>query len=480
MSTIKSQADVEKLIQDENIEFVSVRFTDLLGQQRAFTIPTEQLIDEAFGRGLFFDGSSVAGFQKINNSDMKLVPEPDTSFIDPFRTHKTLDMYFDVVTPVTSEPYSRDPREVAIKAEAYLKYTGIADTANFGLEPEFFMFDTVSYDTTMKGSYFHIDADEAHWNSGSHADSINTPGLPNKGFKMREGEGYFQLPPLDHEEEVRAQMLHNLTAVGLSVEKGHHEVAEGQHEIDYRFNDMLHACDDLETFKYVVRETAHSMGKVVTFMPKPMAGENGTGMHCHQSLWKDGKPLFYSDEGYAGLSDIARWYIGGLIQHAPAVLAFTNPTTNSYRRLVPGFEAPIDLVYSARNRSAAIRVPLAGNKPSNKRFEFRVPDTTCNPYLGLSAQLMAGLDGILNRIEPPKPIDKNLYELPPEEATGIKTVPSSLSGALDALEADHDFLMQGDVFTQDLLDAWVSIKRDEITQQSIVPTPMEYDMYFNA
>jgi glutamine synthetase len=479
VNDIKTEADVSKFIHDQGIEFVSVRFCDLLGQEQHFTIPSDQLMGEAFSRGLFFDGSSIIGFQKINNSDMKLVPNVDTCYVDPFRTHKTLDMYFDVVTPVTSEPYSRDPRQVAKKAEAYLKYTGIADTAYFGVEPEFFMFDTARYDTSMKGSFYSIDTTEAHWNSGARADSVNTPDTPNRGYKMREGGGYFPVPPLDHSQDVRDQMVENLMKCGLKLERAHHEVAEGQQEINYRFNDLLHAADDLQTYKYVVRETAREFGKVVTFMPKPMAGENGTGMHCHQSLWKDGKPLFYSDEGYAGLSDLCRWYIGGLIKHAGSVLAFTNPTTNSYRRLVPGYEAPVDLVYSARNRSAAIRIPLAGNKPSEKRLEFRVPDTTCNPYLGLSAEMMAGLDGIQNRIDPPKPIDKNLYELPPEQAKGIKTVPTSLSAALDCLEADHDFLMQGDVFTQDLLDTWVSIKRNEISRQQIVPTPMEYEMYFN-
>lgn len=478
MNGISTEADLAQFIQDNDIEYVSVGFTDLLGVQQHFNVPSEQMLDEGFTRGMFFDGSSITGFQKINDSDMKLIPDLDTAYVDPFRKHKTLNIFFSVVDPVTDAPYSRDPRQVATKAEAYLRSTGIADTAYFAPEAEFFMFDSVRYDVSAHRSFFEVDSAEASWNSDKPFDSADDPSVPNRGYKQKADGGYFPFAPIDHNQDVRDDMVSNLTKVGLKLERAHHEVADAQQEINYEYNTLTHAADDLMKYKYVVRNTAAENGKVVTFMPKPIPGENGTGMHCHQSLWKDGKPLFYSEEGYAGLSDIARWYIGGLIHHAGAVLAFTNPTTNSYRRLVPGYEAPVDLVYSARNRSAAIRIPLAGNSPKNKRLEFRVPDPTCNPYLGFSAQLMAGLDGIMNRIDPPEPVDKDLYELPPEELKGIKLVPSSLSEALDELERDHDFLTQGNVFTPDLIETWVEIKRAEIAEQQLLPTPKEYETYF--
>ena len=477
MTALETKADAEALINKEGIEYVSVRFTDLIGVQQHFTVPASEFLKDAFADGMPFDGSSMEGFQAINESDMKLVPDVSTAFIDPFRKHKTLDVAFSIVDPLTDEPYSRDPRQVAGKAEAYLKSTGIADTASFAPEAEFFIFDKVRFENSMQRSFYEVDSIEAPWNSGIDTED---DGTPNIAFKNRVKKGYFPVPPIDHTQDLRDDMVANLQKVGLILERSHHEVAgAGQQEINYRFNSLQHAGDDLMKYKYVVHETAALAGKAATFMPKPIAGDNGTGMHCHQSLWKDGKPLFYDEKNYGGLSDLARWYIGGLIKHSSSVLAFTNPSLNSYHRLVPGFEAPVNLVYSARNRSAAIRIPLAGTSPAAKRIEFRAPDPSCNPFLAFSAQLMAGLDGILNHIEPPAPVDKDLYELPPEEHAGIKQVPSSLAEAMDALEEDHDFLTAGDVFTDDLIDTWISIKRGEIDQARLAPTPLEYELYFH-
>lgn len=477
MTDIKTKEDAEALIQQENVEYVSVRFTDLIGVQQHFTVPASDFLKDAFTDGMPFDGSSVKGFQAINQSDMKLIPDVQTSYLDPFRKHKTLNVAFSIVDPITDEPYSRDPRQVAQKAEAYLRSTGIADTASFAPEAEFFIFDKVRFENSMRRSFYEIDSVEAPWNSG---EEYEEDGAPNVGFKNRVKGGYFPVPPIDHSQDLRDDMVANLQKVGLILERSHHEVgAAGQQEINYRFNSLTHAGDDLMKYKYVVHETAFQAGKAATFMPKPLAGDNGTGMHCHQSLWKDGVPLFYSESGYGGLSDIARWYIGGLIKHSSSVLAFTNPSLNSYKRLVPGYEAPVNLVYSARNRSAAIRIPLAGTAPAAKRIEFRAPDPSCNPFLAFSAQLMAGLDGIVNHIEPPAPIDKDLYELPPEEHDKVKQVPSSLDEALRALEEDHDFLGEGDVFTDDLIQTWVDIKREEIDMQRLSPTPLEYELYFH-
>ena len=445
---LKTKADAEALINKEGVEYVSVRFTDLIGVQQHFTVPASEFLKDAFTDGMPFDGSSMQGFQAINESDMKLVPDVSTAFIDPFRKHKTLDVAF-----------------------------SIADTASFAPEAEFFIFDKVRFENSMQRSFYEVDSIEAPWNSGIDTED---DGTPNIGFKNRVKKGYFPVPPIDHTQDLRDDMVANLQKVGLILERSHHEVAgAGQQEINYRFNTLQHAGDDLMKYKYVVHETAALAGKAATFMPKPIAGDNGTGMHCHQSLWKDGKPLFYDEKNYGGLSDLARWYIGGLIKHSSSVLAFTNPSLNSYHRLVPGFEAPVNLVYSARNRSAAIRIPLAGTSPAAKRIEFRAPDPSCNPFLAFSAQLMAGLDGILNHIEPPAPVDKDLYELPPEEHAGIKQVPSSLAEAMDALEEDHDFLTAGDVFTDDLIDTWISIKRGEIDQARLAPTPLEYELYFH-
>ncbi len=477
MTAITTKEDVEALINQEGIEFVSVRFTDLIGVQQNFNVPASEFLKDAFDEGMPFDGSSVQGFQAINESDMKLIADPHTAYVDPFRKHKTLNVACSIVDPITNEPYSRDPRQVAAKAEAYLRSTGIADTASFAPEAEFFLFDSVRYESSMQRSFYEVDSIEAPWNT---AREYEEDGTPNIGFKSQAKKGYFPVPPIDHSQDIRDDMTATLQQVGLILERAHHEVgAAGQQEINYRFNSLQYAGDDLMKFKYVVHSVAAAHGKAATFMPKPIAGDNGTGMHCHQSLWKDGKPLFYDENGYGGLSDIARWYVGGLIKHAGAVLAFTNPSLNSYKRLVPGYEAPINLVYSARNRSAAIRIPLAGTSPAAKRIEFRAPDPSSNPFLAFSAQLMAGLDGILNHIEPPAPIDKDLYELPPEEHEGIKQVPASLEEALDELEADRDFLTAGDVFTDDLLDTWINIKRGEVERQRLAPTPLEYELYFH-
>lgn len=477
MADINTKEDVEALIKAEEVEYVSVRFTDLIGVQQHFTVPSSEFLKDAFTDGMPFDGSSVQGFQAINQSDMKLIPDVATSYIDPFRKHKTLNVAFSIVDPITDEPYSRDPRQVALKAEAYLNSTGIADTADFAPEAEFFIFDKVRYENSMRRSFYEVDSVEAPWNSG---EEYEEDGSPNVGFKNRVKKGYFPVPPIDHSQDLRDDMVANLQKVGLILERSHHEVgAAGQQEINYRYNTLTHAGDDLMKYKYVVHETAFQAGKAATFMPKPVAGDNGTGMHCHQSLWKNGQPLFYSESGYGGLSDIARWYIGGLIKHSSSVLAFTNPSLNSYKRLVPGYEAPVNLVYSARNRSAAIRIPLAGTSPAAKRIEFRAPDPSCNPFLAFSAQLMAGLDGIINHIEPPAPIDKDLYELPPEEHALVKQVPASLDEALNALGEDHDFLSEGDVFTDDLIQTWIDLKRGEIDMQRLAPTPLEYELYFH-
>ncbi|RBP99965.1 type I glutamate--ammonia ligase [Bifidobacterium xylocopae] len=477
MTDLKTKEDCQALIDQEGVEYVSICFTDLIGVLQHITVPASEFIDNAFTDGMAFDGSSMAGFQAINESDMKLVPDPQTAYIDPFRKHKTLDVVFSIVDPVTDEPYSRDPRQVAAKAEAYLRSTGIADTASFAPEAEFFLFDKVRFENSMRRSFYEVDSIEAPWNSGLDTES---DGSANIGFKNKVKGGYFPLPPVDHYQDLRDDMVSNLQRVGLILERSHHEVGgAGQQEINYRYNTLTHAADDLMKYKYVVHETAAINGKAATFMPKPIAGDNGTGMHCHQSLWRSGSPLFYDEKGYGGLSDIARWYVGGLIEHSSSVLAFTNPTLNSYKRLVPGYEAPVNLVYSARNRSAAIRIPLAGTSPAAKRIEFRAPDPSCNPYLAFSAQLMAGLDGIVNHTEPPAPIDKDLYELPPEEHDQIKQVPASLGEALDALESDHDFLTEGEVFTEDLIDTWLDLKRGEIGQARLAPTPLEYELYFH-
>ncbi|PFG35431.1 L-glutamine synthetase [Flavimobilis soli] len=472
----KTAEEAIAFTRDEGVEFVDVRFCDLPGVMQHFNIPIAQFEESAFTDGMMFDGSSIRGFQAIHESDMKLIPDVTTAYIDPFRKRKTLVVNFSIVDPFTDESYSRDPRNIAFKAEAYLRSTGIADTAFFAPEAEFYIFDDVRFETTQHSAFYSLDSKEAAWNTGREEEGGNL------GYKTRYKGGYFPVSPNDQMADLRDEMCAVLGEVGLDVERAHHEVGtSGQQEINYRFNTLTAAADDLMKFKYVIKNVAWQAGKTVTFMPKPLFGDNGSGMHSHQSLWKDGKPLFYDEAGYGGLSDIARWYIGGLLKHAPALLAFTNPSVNSYRRLVPGYEAPVNLVYSARNRSACIRIPITGSNPKAKRVEFRVPDPSANPYLAFAAQLLAGIDGIKNRIEPPEPIDKDLYELPPEEHALIQQVPGSLNEALDALEKDHDFLTVGGVFTPDLIETWIDYKRSkEIEPVQLRPTPHEFDLYFDC
>ncbi|WP_447925256.1 type I glutamate--ammonia ligase [Georgenia muralis] len=460
---------------EQDVKFVDVRFCDLPGVMQHFNIPVEAFNEDAFTDGLMFDGSSIRGFQAIHESDMKLVPDVTSAFVDPFRKQKTLVVNFSIVDPFTDESYSRDPRNIAAKAEAYLRSTGIADTVYFGAEAEFYIFDDVRFQTTQHSSFYYLDSSEAAWNTGREEEGGNL------GYKTRYKGGYFPVSPNDQMADLRDEMVRVMQVVGLDVERAHHEVGTaGQQEINYRFDTLRAAADDLMKFKYVIKNVAWQAGKSATFMPKPLFGDNGSGMHSHQSLWKDGKPLFFDERGYGGLSDLARWYIGGLLKHAPSLLAFTNPSVNSYHRLVPGFEAPVNLVYSARNRSACIRIPVTGVSPKAKRIEFRVPDPSSNPYLAFSAMLMAGLDGIKNRIEPPDPIDKDLYELPPEEHAQIDQVPDSLPAVLDALEADHDYLTEGDVFTADLIETWIDYKRtNEIDPLRLRPHPHEFELYYD-
>lgn len=468
--------EVLDYLKEEDVVFVDIRFTDLPGVQQHFNLPAKAVDDDFFVNGQLFDGSSIRGFQGIAESDMQLIPDPKTAFVDPFRVEKTLVVSCSIVNPRTGEPYHRDPRGVAERAEAYMKSTGIADTANFASEAEFFIFEDVRFQVTPQHTFYRVDSDEAPWNSGREEDGGNL------GNKTLTKGGYFPVAPVDKQGDLRDAISVALDEVGLEVERAHHEVgAPGQAEINYRFSTLTLAADDLMKFKYVVKNTADAFGKSATFMPKPVFGDNGSGMHCHQSLWKGGEPLFFDERGYANLSDTARWYIGGLLEHSSAVLAFTNPTVNSYKRLVKGFEAPVNMVYSQGNRSAGIRIPITGSNPKAKRLEFRAPDPSCNPYLAFAAQLMAGLDGIRNRIEPPEPIDKDLYELPPEEAKDIKKAPGSLEEALDALEADHDFLLEGDVFTEDLISTWIEYKREnELKPLTQVPHPLEFQMYYGV
>jgi glutamine synthetase len=471
-----SQDELLAYLKKEDVRFVDVRFCDLPGVMQHFNVPVESFTEDTLSDGLAFDGSSIRGFQQIHESDMLLVPDETTAFVDPFREQKTVALNFFIADPFTREPYSRDPRTIAKKAEEYLAASGVADTAYFGAEAEFYIFDSVRYDQTANSAYHYIDSIEGQWNTGAEE------GGKNLGYKTRYKGGYFPVPPVDHYADLRDQITTQLMGVDLLVERAHHEVGTaGQAEINYRFSTLLHAGDQLQLFKYIVKNTAWANGKTATFMPKPLFGDNGSGMHCHQSLWKEGVPLFYDETGYAGLSDLARWYIGGLLSHAPSLLAFTNPTVNSYRRLVPGFEAPVNLVYSQRNRSACTRIPITGSNPKAKRLEFRVPDPSSNPYLAFSAMMMAGLDGIKNKIEPPAPVDKDLYELPPEELADVAQVPGSLPEVLDALEADNEYLLAGDVFTPDVIETWVDYKREnEVDPIRLRPTPHEFALYYDV
>jgi glutamine synthetase len=471
-----SNADeVLRFIKDEGVKFVDVRFCDLPGVMQHFNVPAESVDEDFFTNGQMFDGSSIRGFQAIHESDMKLIPDPATAYLDPFRVEKTLALNFSIVDPFTDEPYSRDPRNIATKAEAYLAGSGVADTVYFGPEAEFYVFDDVRFETKQNAGYYYIDSVEAAWNTGR----VEEGG--NRGYKTRYKGGYFPVPPVDHYADLRDQMSLELNRAGLEVERAHHEVGTaGQAEINYKFDTLLHAGDKLMLFKYIIKNVAWAAGKTATFMPKPLFGDNGSGMHCHQSLWKDGSPLFYDELGYAGLSDTARYYIGGLLKHAPSLLAFTNPTVNSYHRLVPGYEAPVNLVYSQRNRSACIRIPITGANPKAKRIEFRVPDPSSNPYLAFSAMLMAGMDGIRNKIEPEQPVDKDLYELPPDEHAEISQVPASLPEVLDALEEDHAYLLEGGVFTDDLVETWIDWKRtNEVDPIRLRPHPHEFELYYD-
>jgi glutamine synthetase len=473
----KNSAEIFDYIKKNDVKLIDVRFIDLPGIQHHFNVPVESFDESVFTDGLMFDGSSIRGFQSIHESDMKLLPVPSSAYLDPFRKEKTLIILFSVHNPDDNTPYSRDPRGIVAKAVDFMRSTGIADTAFFAPEAEFYVFDRIRFLTGMNQAFHHIDSYEGAWNTGIEEDA---DGTPNRGYRTRIKGGYFPVSPTDQFADLRDEMVMNLGKVGLLVERAHHEVGTaGQMEINYRFSDILTAGDELMKFKYIIKNTAWAAGKTATFMPKPLFGDNGSGMHVHQSLWKDGKPLFWGD-GYANLSDMARWYIGGLLKHAPSLLAFTNPTVNSYKRLVPGYEAPVNLVYSARNRSACIRIPITGSNPKAKRIEFRCPDPSSNPYLAFAAMLMAGIDGIQNKIEPPKPVDKDLYELEGDEAKAIPQVPGSLDAVLDNLERDNEFLTRGGVFTKDLIDTWIDFKRkQEVDYVRLRPHPAEFELYYD-
>jgi glutamine synthetase len=466
--------DVLALIKDAGIKVVDYRFVDLPGVWQHFSVPADEVTESVFEDGIGFDGSSIRGFQQIQESDMLLMPDPDTAFVDPFTKEPTLNIICNVEDPITRETYSRDPRFIARKAENYLKSTGIADTAYFGPEAEFYILDDIRFDQTTHSGYYFLDSCEGIWNSGREEN-------PNLGNKIRYKEGYFPVPPMDQFQDLRSEMILTLKAMGVECEVHHHEVGTaGQSEIDMRFDSLLRIADKLMKYKYGIKNVARRNGKTVTFMPKPIFQDNGSGMHVHQSLWKDEKNLFWSERGYGGLSDLAIYYIGGLIRHAPSVLAFAAPTTNSYRRLVPGYEAPINLIYSQRNRSACVRIPMYSTNPKAKRIEFRPPDPSCNPYLCFAALLMAGLDGIQNRIMPPEPIDKDLYDLEPEEKRKVRSTPGSLGEVLDALEEDNAYLLKGGVFTPDVIETWIKYKRErELEQVALRPHPYEFYLYYD-
>ena len=450
-----------------------IKFLDLPGIWQHCSYPMSELTEDMFTEGLGFDGSSIRGWQAIHASDMLLIPDTTTAIMDPFTKYPTLSLIANIVDPITRESYSRDPRYIAQKAESYLKSTGIADTAYFGPEPEFFVFDDVRYHSDEGGAFYQVDSSEAQWNTGRDE-------APNLGYKPRYKEGYFPVAPTDSMVDLRAEMVMVMQECGLQIEAQHHEVATaGQNEIDMRFTDMVSMADNLMLFKYIIKNVARRNNKSATFMPKPVWNDNGSGMHVHQSLWQDGKPLFAGD-GYGGLSQLGLHYIGGILKHAKALAAIVAPTTNSYKRLVPGFEAPVNLAYSSRNRSAAIRIPTYSPSPKAKRIELRFPDPSCNGYIAFSAMLMAGLDGVQNKIDPGDPLDKDIYGLSPEELAEVPSLPSTLEHALDELEADHDFLLKGDVFTQDLIDKWIEYKREnEVSALALRPHPYEFTMYYD-
>lgn len=465
--------EVLALIREKDVKAVDMRFMDFPGMWQHFTIPANALDEGVFEEGLGFDGSSIRGWQAINESDMLVIPQPETAFIDPFMKDTTLTMICNIQDPLTKEDYSRDPRNVARKAVNYMKSTGLADTAYFGPELEFFIFDDVRYDFTQHSGYYFLDSSEGAWNSGRVEN-------PNLGYKLRYKEGYFPVPPSDQTHDLRSEMMLTLIQCGIPIEAQHHEVATGgQAEIDMRFQPLVQMADNVLKYKYVCKNVARKYGKCVTFMPKPLFMDNGSGMHVHTSLWKDGKNL-YAGSHYAGLSDMAMYAIGGLLKHAPALCAITNPTTNSYKRLVPGYEAPVNLAYSRRNRSASIRIPVYSPSPKAKRIEFRCPDPSSNPYLAFSAMLMAMIDGIKNKTNPGEPLDKDIYDLEPEELARVPKTPGALDEALTALERDHEFLLQGDVFTRDVISTWIWYKREkEVDAIRLRPHPYEFMLYFD-
>lgn len=472
--------EVMKLVKEKGVRMVDYKFVDLLGTWQHKTVPVAEFDEKVFEEGTGFDGSSIRGFQNIEESDMLLLPDPKTAIIDPFAKEPTLSLICDVYEPgATLKRYARDPRYVAQKAEAYLKESGLADVSYWGPEPEFFIFDDIRYGFSQNSAYYYLDSGEAVWNTGEDSG-------PNLGYKIRNKEGYFPVPPHDQLHDLRTEMVLTLEACGVRVETHHHEVATaGQAEIDMRFDSLTNMADKTLLYKYVVKNVARRHGKTVTFMPKPIFGDNGSGMHVHQSLWKDDKNLFFDADGYGGISQLAQYYIGGLLKHAPALMAIAAPTTNSYKRLVPGYEAPVNLVFSQRNRSAAIRIPMYSRKPASKRIEFRPPDPSSNPYLLFAALLLAGLDGIKKKISPTAegfgPMDKNIYELPPEEKANIKSVPGSLEEALAALEADHAFLLEGGVFTEELIDSWINLKKkNDVDPVRLRPHPYEFHLYFDV
>jgi glutamine synthetase len=459
---------------EKGAKIVDLRFIDLPGIWQHFSISASELNEDIFEEGLGFDGSSIRGFQKIQESDMLLVPDPNATFMDPFTEAPTLDIICNVKDPITGRPYSRDPRFIAQKAEKYLQSTGIGDTIYFGPEPEFFIFDDIRFDQSFNYGFYYIDSQAGFWNSGKEEG-------PNLGYKPRYKEGYFPVPPMDHFQDIRSEIVLTLESIGVQVEVHHHEVATaGQAEIDMRFDTLTRMADKLQMYKYVAKNVARRRGKTATFMPKPLFQDNGSGMHCHQSIWKNEKNMFYEASGYAGISQTCLHYIGGLLKHAASILAFAAPTTNSYRRLVPGYEAPINLIYSQRNRSACVRIPMYSKSEKAKRIEFRCPDNSANAYLAFAAMLMAGLDGIQNKITPPEPIDKDLYDLEPEEKGTIQSTPGSLEEVLNALENDYGYLLKGDVFTKDLIETWLEYKRlKEVDAIRLRPHPYEFALYFD-
>jgi glutamine synthetase len=466
--------EVLKMIQDNKIQMIDLKFIDTPGTWQHLTLYYDQIDESSFSDGVPFDGSSIRGWKNINESDMMMVLDPNTAWIDPFMKEPTLSIVCSIKEPRTGEWYNRCPRVIAQRAIDYLVSTGLGDTAFFGPEAEFFIFDDVRFDQNAHEGYYHVDSVEGAWNSGKKEG-------PNLGYKTRFKEGYFPVSPTDTFQDIRTEMLLTMKDCGVPIEKQHHEVATGgQCELGFRFGTLIEAADWLMTYKYVIKNVAKKYGKTVTFMPKPIFGDNGSGMHCHQSIWKDGKPLFAGDK-YAGLSDMGLYYIGGILKHAPALLAITNPTTNSYKRLVPGYEAPVNLAYSQGNRSASVRIPLTGDNPKAKRLEFRCPDATANPYLAFAAMLCAGIDGIKNKIHPGEPLDKNIYELSPEELAKVPSTPGSLELALEALENDHAFLTESGVFSEDFLQNWIDYKlANEVKQLQLRPHPYEFYLYYDC